>query len=688
MRRLLSFDAVLACCAVAGVACGSKESSSSSVPAAIDGPPVITRVMVSPEEAAPGTEVQLAVVAHDPEGGSLRYEWNVPEGWSIVGSPFEQSVLVRAPDRRDEAGLATVAVLDPDGRASHDVALMKTTATPGSLGLTFRTLLAEPNPVVPGGVVAVAPLAQSADGAEVTYAYAVSDPAWILHVTGAGASVEAPLAYDRGATLTVTARTAAGGLDIARVLLRSDPVAAPRIDALVASPSVVAPGETVQLRAIASSPAGLPLRYAWSITGEGWSLESDGPSATATASGRSGASALVALVVTDAAAASASAVATLRTDALVPPSATLSASATALPPGGEAKLLASAAPGSPAPSRFAWSVDDPGWKLTGSGEAASLVAPLRYGAAAVVTATVTDGAGRASEAHGIFTTTPLQPPAIASLVASPAQVAPSGAVHLAVVASSPAGLPLGYTWSVASPGWSVSGSGATAVVTAPSSPGDSTIVSVEVTDSAGASTSATIAVATRAAIPFASLSASATALPPGGEAKLVASAAAGTPEPMSFSWSVDDPAWTLTVTGENAAIAAPLRYGVAAVVTVKITGADGQSSEAHATLATIPFAPPVVLSLVAAPAEVAPGGTIQLAVLASSPAGLPLDYSWSVAGTGWSVTGSGATAIGTAPSLPGDSAIVAVDVRDSAGASTRAVIPVATGAVILAATVP
>jgi trimeric autotransporter adhesin len=678
MRRLL-FDAVLVCLALAGAACGSKESSSS--PVTIDAPPVIARVVVTPEEAPPGTEVQLAVVAHDPEGGALRYEWKGPAGWDIVGSPFEQSVVVRAPDRLDEVGLATVTVLDPGGRPAQDVGILRTTATAaGRAALTFRTVLAEPNPVVPGGVVAVAPLADSADGAGVTFAYAVADPAWKLDATSAGAMLEAPLAYDRTTPLTVTARTAVGGLDVARVVLATEPVAAPRIAALVASQAAVAPGGEVQLRAVASSPAGLPLRYAWSVAGEGWSLAASGPAATATAPDRAGAAAIVAVVVTDAAEASASAVAALRTDALAPPSASITASATALPPGGEARLFASVAPGTLPPFRFAWSVDDPAWTLTANGESAAVVAPLRYGAAAVVTATITDGAAQSSEAHAILTTVAPEPPAIEPLVASPAVVAPAGEIPVAAVASSPAGLPLSYAWSVASEGWSVSGSGATALVTAPGSPGEATLVSVEVTDAAGASSRAAVAVATEAASPSATLSASATTLPPGGEAKLFASAPPGAVAPLRFAWSVDDPGWTLAATAAGAFLEAPLRYGASALVTVTITDGAGQSSEAHAFLSTTPFTPPAVASLVASPAQVAPGGTIEVAAVASSAAGLPLAYAWTVAGAGWDVAGSGATSLVTAPAYPGSAALVAVEVMDTAGASTRAVVPVQTGA--------
>jgi|GEM_PF-5284229 len=46
-------------------------------------PPVITALVVNPEQAVLGDLVTVSSVAHDPEGGRLNYEWSTTFGYFI-----------------------------------------------------------------------------------------------------------------------------------------------------------------------------------------------------------------------------------------------------------------------------------------------------------------------------------------------------------------------------------------------------------------------------------------------------------------------------------------------------------------------------------------------------------------------------------------------------------------------------
>jgi hypothetical protein len=375
------------------------------------------------------------------------------------------------------------------------VALVHTATSAGVPAVTFQSVLAAPTPVTPGGTIAIAAAATSADGAAVGYRADADDPAWTVRADAAGARVTAPLAYGRSATISLTAVGATGGQAVARVLLSTAPWTAPTVDALVASPTATAPGGEVQLSAAARGADGLPVTYAWTVSGAGWTITPSSASAVVTAPAQPGAAATVTVTATDAAGASASSAVALSTSDAVPVLDAFAAEPVPVAPGGAVTAAAAAHGPAGAAVTYAWSVEPPGWSVTATGGTAAIRAPAAYDAVGVLTVTASDAWG-STTAHLLLSTTPYAPPVIASLVAAPAAVAPRGTAQLAVTASSPYGLPLSYAWSVDGTGWSVKGSGASAVLTAPATPGQAAIVVVDVRDAAGATTRGTVAVTT------------------------------------------------------------------------------------------------------------------------------------------------------------------------------------------------
>ncbi len=273
-----------------------------------------------------------------------------------------------------------------------------------------------------------------------------------------------------------------------------------------------------------------------------------------------------------------------------------------------------------------------------------------------------------------------QPPVIGSVVATPATVAPGGTVSISAVATSPQNQPLSYAWTVPS-GWTAKGATnqPVLVLTAPATFATAGVAGISVTDKNGGSAASQALVATEAdqAPVFTTLSASPNPAAPGGTVTLSAVATSPTGNPVTYSWTSSDSAWTVAGSGGNATLTAPAKYGASSAITV--VASDG-TLKATGTLVvtTTATASPVLKAIVATPPMVAPKGTIQLTAQAQSPDGQPLSYAWSVADSSWTISGSGPTATLTAPASYASSSTASVSVTDAAGASVSGSVAVAT----------
>ena len=137
---------------------------------------------------------------------------------------------------------------------------------------------------------------------------------------------------------------------------------------------------------------------------------------------------------------------------------------------------------------YAW-VAPQGWTFAGpaTGPQVTLNAPNAFGAAGLVVVVVSNPNQYTAVGEMLVSTIGRDAPLIASVTATPAgpRVAGSSGQVGVVAQSSDAGT-LTYAWSSSSSAWHVTGNGATANVTAPTTVADSTTLTVTVTDSSGA----------------------------------------------------------------------------------------------------------------------------------------------------------------------------------------------------------
>jgi hypothetical protein len=597
--------------------------------------PEISRISAAPEVVAPGAQAVVAVSASDPDGDALGYEWTVPAGWTVVGAATGASVVIAAPTAFAQTAIVAVKVTDGRGGYQREQVTLRTSAA-NDRSVSITSVAAVPSPVAPGGTVALAALAQSTATTSITYAWSVDDAAWTITGNGASATLAAPLAWNGLATVTVTASDGGATPATAKVVVSTPPTSPPTISALTAAPTTVGPGGTVGLSAVASGAMGLGVTYSWSIAGAGWTVSGSGASATASAPLARSSLAAVTVTVTDSAGASASRTGWIATSDA--PMTTIT-DVIALPnpagPGGTVALDAYVETLSTSSITWTWSVDDAAWTIGGTGASATLVAPTAWGASATVSVTADDGSGAPATAKVVVATAATTPPTISELIATPATVNPGGAVALSSIASAAHGLDLTHAWSVVGAGWSVTGTGASATATAPLARSVPAVVTLTVTDAAGASASRTVSVSTNDA-PTTTVSAALAGTPPllgivGSAVALDASGSSSTGGgTLTYSWRISSapvgPAAVLAPTGTGATASLTGTVAGSYGVEVKVTDAEGASATAS-----------TVVQLETAAAAVADSGDAQSATVGTSLA-LPL--------TAVIQTGSGAAAPG------------------------------------------
>ncbi|HEY3355352.1 MAG TPA: hypothetical protein VGQ83_19035 [Polyangia bacterium] len=261
-------------------------------------PPVISSVIAAPAQVAPGATISVAATATDPDGDALKYEWVVPAGWTVLGDATTATIALTAPADFASPAIAIVKVSDGNGGSAAGQAAIGTQTGPAP---TFTSLSASPNPVLPGGQVALAAAAEGAPGATMTYTWESSDPAWTITGTDAAVTMTAPSAYGAHTAVTVTADDGQGHTAATRLIVSTDLAQQPFVSAITATPNPVEAGGTLALVADVANPSGLALQYAWAAADPAWTVTGTGPTATATAPQVDGVGTTVSLTITDAA---------------------------------------------------------------------------------------------------------------------------------------------------------------------------------------------------------------------------------------------------------------------------------------------------------------------------------------------------------------------------------------------------
>ncbi len=508
------------------------------------------------------------------------------------------------------------------------------------------------------------------DGDALTYAWTAS-AGWTVSGSGAQVTLQAPATAGATGTVTLKVTDVTGAQAVASVVVSTRQNNAPALASITATPSVVARGGTVALAASASDADGDALTYAWTFPA-GWSGTPSGATASLVAPATPGELAAVQLTVTDTSGASVTGSLVVSTRANAAP---VLSSVTANPPsvqkGGDVVVTAFATDAEGDALTYAWTAPAD-WTLAGNGAQVTLTAPATPGASGTLAVTVTDAFGATASSSVLLSTLPNQRPTVSSIAASPGTVQKGGSSTVSVSASDADGDALMYTWASSNPAWTVVGSGASVAVTAPGTPGSSTTLSVTVSDDSGGSTTASAVVSTynNVAPTLASLNGTPNPVFRGGTITLLASASDGDGDTLTYSWAVNDGAWTLTPSGATATLVAPNAYAKSATVTLTVTDGLGGSVQGSFPVGTAPNRAPSIQSLSSSTLPVLPGASATVVVSAVDADGDTLGYTWS-AGAGWTITGTGTSILVKAPHTDNQQTTLTVSVDDGFGGLTQ-----------------
>ena len=335
---------------------------------------------------------------------------------------------------------------------------------------------------------------------------------------------------------------------------------------------------------------------------------------------------------------------------------------------------------------YKWTVSA-GWTVsTGANTpTATITAPNTYGATGIATVTITDAQGRSAVGTAALSTLTESlagvNPVISEYYLWSGQLPaiPDTNLRIAILAESPQGLALTYTWTSTS-GWTILQGGNTSVVTivAPNKYGATGTATITVTDTQGGSVTWKIALSTMTAAPVIQ-STNATGIPATPGANVITTVNAYSPMGLglTYTWTVSS-GWTIANGGNSAVatITAPATYGATGTATITVSDTNGLSTVDTVSLSTLSGVPVIngitayyQPGIPAMPWDYALTGTTFTAnVSAYSPKGLGLNYTWTASG-GWTITSGTHSSVVyvTSPDTYSTPGVLSVNVTDTQG---------------------
>ncbi|MFB6263962.1 MAG: Ig-like domain-containing protein [Bradymonadaceae bacterium] len=512
--------------------------------------PTIEAVSAGKTELKPGGTVSIEVQASDPNGDELTYLFSTTGGFTVEeSSKGSNTATVKAPDEFGARGEVQVRVEDGNGgiaRESLDV------RTVGNRAPSIRDLRATDRELPPGGTATLTVVASDPDGDALTYEWSAPDK-WSVARSGAlRTEVTAPEDFGESASIAIKVEDEFGATASSSIELTTGQNEAPQIRAVTASPPQVAPGGQLGLKVEAADPEGQDLSYQWAAP-SGWMIADAGSKTTGvTAPGAYGKSAKVTVQVSDASGAKSSGEVWVSTRSNNGPRISgLSTSPSTVAAGGTIVAVVGASDPNGDNLAYTWDISGKGWSITAAPNdpsRANVSAPKKPGRTGIVQVKVSDGAGGTARASATVSTEPNRAPVVGSLGATPSTVARGGTSTVAVGASDPDGDKLSYTWSTPKD-WSInSGKGTPTIeVQAPDKYGDTGIVSVEVADSFGATTTRQLVLSTEsnAAPVVESLTVGSNPVARDGRTTAVVDASDPNRDSLSYTWSISGKGWSV-----------------------------------------------------------------------------------------------------------------------------------------------
>lgn len=660
---------------------GRSVSTTIAVSTATDSAPLAT-IAFNPADPHVGAPVVLTSTVSALGGQAVTYAWSltaVPDGALATLTQTDGATSGLTPDL---AGTYVIelTVTDTQGMVSLPAKAVLVVAYSAP---TVVSVTASPPMAAPGGSITLQASAVTTDGYPPNYTW-VLPAGWTAQEPSTTGTlvVVAPNIFGASATALVTVDDGHGLSASASVPLATGPDAAPEVQ-VTTNPTNPEVGSPVELTAEVSVSAGRAVTYAWvlrqspngsmaGMIGAGESLSKFTPDMPGVY--------VVRLVVTDDTGLSTTTNVTITVRGFAPPViASLSASPSAVPPGGLIVVSASATSPTNDALHYTWALPQ-GWSAVGATDSASLIllAPTLFSNAGLVTVTVDEGHGVSTTASVVVRTTADTAPTV-SISATPTRPVVATTVLLTSQAAAEAGQAVTYAWSLTLvPTGSAAAlldPTASSTTFVPDVAGDYTVRLV-VTDAAGmSSVPSTLTVSASAFSPplISSLAVSPEVVEPGGTVLVTSQVATTDGYPVHYAWTVPSGWITAGATnGPSLLVRAPATYGSTGQLLLTVDEGHGASSSQLVILRTTAATAPVV-TVGSSPTDPRVGSPVTLTSHATVLGGQSITYAWTLAAAPDRSTATLTDAtIATArftPDLPGDY-VASLIVKDASGLSS------------------
>ena len=445
--------------------------------------PVIQSITVQGLPAKPNSDVTATVIAQSPQGFALTYTWTVSNGWTVAKGGNTPTLTIAAPDGYGISGIATITVMDTQGRYATGTTAI---STQGNGSPIISSLTVSPNPVAPNGIITAMVTANDPDGDTLSYSWTATT-GWSVTGYGTTATVVAPSTFSTGGYITVTVDDGQGGIVNGTLAISTEDNSFPVISSLTASPDPVAPNGIITTMVNATDSDGDTLSYSWTAT-TGWIVTGYGTTATVVAPSTYSTGGYITVTVDDGQGGVVNGSLAISTQGNSQPViSSVTASPNPIAPNGIITTMVNATDSDGDTLSYSWTATT-GWIVTGYGTTATVVAPSTYSTGGYITVTVDDNfGGIVTGTIAVSTEANNNNPVIQSLSALGVPAVPGANITATVTAYSPQGYGLNYTWTVSDPTWLIKNGGATPTVTiaAPNTYGATGTATITVSDTKG-----------------------------------------------------------------------------------------------------------------------------------------------------------------------------------------------------------
>lgn len=218
--------------------------------------PVIISLEAGKDNLCAAESCPLRVIAYDPDGDDLSYQWSVAAG-DISGDG--QTAVWTAPHTQGTYQVSVKVADGGGGEAEMQLSLEVTTNTPP----VIDSLSAKRPRANRGEFVVIECLALDADEDDLTYSWSATGGTF--YGTGPVTTWEAPLTLGTY-TITVAVSDGRGAEASGRLTLEVAVNHSPVIDSLTTDETVVIFGRSANINCSASDPDGDVISYFWSAT--------------------------------------------------------------------------------------------------------------------------------------------------------------------------------------------------------------------------------------------------------------------------------------------------------------------------------------------------------------------------------------------------------------------------------------